>query len=134
MNDATEEVLAGIETAVKEARRPKAQLVAVKSEATGLAEPSVDQVGQMAADAVQQVYEATAREVEVMAVEVKERIAKLSQALAEADADLKWIGEAAAAIRLKGTEVRATVERAAATSKSIRDACAHAQEQIDAAA
>ena len=94
------------------------------------ASASVDDIGRMTAEAVLQVYDTTAKQVEGMGTEIKALIAKLAQAMADADADLKLLGEAANAIRAKGDRLRTLLSEASETSKLIRDACQDFKDKV----
>lgn len=89
-------------------------------------------IGRLSAEAVLAQYEAAAKSVEGMGEEIKDRIKRLEAALVEADADLKLVAEAAAAIREKGRLVYVQIEEAAGVSQKIRDACADFRKKVAA--
>lgn len=125
----TERALAAIEAEIGNIARmpvPTRPAVPVKAEPK-----SVEDVGRLAADAVLGVYEATAQRVEEMGTEVKDRIKQLSDALAEADSDLKTLQQAAQTIRDKGAIVRTMIQVAADRSKSIRSMCDDFQKKLE---
>jgi hypothetical protein len=80
------------------------------------AEPDI---GKLSADAVLEQYKMAAKSVEEMGNEVQQRITALNAAMAECDADLKLLKDAAIAIREKGKYAHAEIERTAAVSKDI---------------
>jgi hypothetical protein len=84
-------------------------------------------LGRLSAEAVLKQYETAAHNVEEMGAAVKERIAALTAALAECDADMRLIGEAANAIREKGKHAYAHIEHTAAVSREIRAICSEFQ-------
>jgi septal ring factor EnvC (AmiA/AmiB activator) len=86
-----------------------------------LPKPS-DDLGRMSGEAIMAQYEAAAKSVEEMGENVKDRTAKLEAALADCDADMKLIREAATFIREKGKHVQAQIEAASAASNEIRSA------------
>jgi methyl-accepting chemotaxis protein len=84
----------------------------------------------MAATAVLKVYEDTAKRIEEMGKEVRERVALLAQAMQEAKADLEELGVAATNIRDKGSRVAELVRNAAAASKLVREAVADFTDKV----
>lgn len=83
---------------------------------------TVEDVGRLSAEAVQAQYDAAAKAVENMGVEVKERIQKLEAMLLECDKDMKLLAECANVIREKGNMVRAQIDEASTLSQDIRKA------------
>ena len=81
-------------------------------------------IGRLSAEAVMKQWEQTAKDVENLSAEIKERAAKLEAALQDCDQDLKLLGEAARHILKKGETIRTMIEEANETSRKIRDACA----------
>jgi hypothetical protein len=81
--------------------------------------PDEPNIGKLSADAVLEQYKMAAKSVEEMGNEVQQRITALNAAMAECDADLKLLKDAAIAIREKGKYAHAEIERTAAVSKDI---------------
>ena len=75
----------------------------------------------MSAEAVRTQYDEAAKAFEVMGEEIKDRIAKLHTSLEEADASMKLLTEAAAAIREKGRLAHMQVEEMSSVAKMIRE-------------
>lgn len=96
------------------------------------AEPKVgeEDIGRLSAEAVLAQYELAAKAVEDMGEAIKTRVARLADALAEADADMRLVAETAKAIREKGALAHAQIEEAAGVSKEIRGACADFRSKI----
>ena len=90
----------------------------------GIPGAAAEDVGRLSAEAVMAQYEAAAKAVEEMGVSVRDTITKLEQAMAVCDADMKLLGEAAAAIRKRGKAVMAQIAEASAMSNDIRAAAA----------
>jgi hypothetical protein len=83
----------------------------------------LDELGRMSAEAVLTQYEATARAVEEMGTEVKDKVKQLGEKLIECDTDLKHLAETAAAIREKGKHSQALIEQISALSTNVRSIC-----------
>jgi hypothetical protein len=93
--------------------------------------PKAEDIGRLSAEAVLSEYEAASKAVEELGDEIKSRIKNLEVSMFEADADLKLLAEAAAAIREKGKLVQVQIEEASSLSKSIKDACAEFHKKIN---
>jgi transposase-like protein len=107
---------------------------ALKTQQIGQAVEHVNEkdIGRLSAEAVLTQYEATAKAVETMGTEVKDRIAKLEAAMREADEALKLVAEAAHSIRERGKLVQVQIEEATQLSKEIRDTCAEFRRKVGA--
>jgi len=87
-------------------------------------------LGRLSAEAVQAQYENAAREVEEMGNAIKDRIQKLEAALRECDADMKYVAEAAIAIREKGKHVHLQIQEASTLSQEIRAAASEFTKKV----
>jgi predicted nucleic acid-binding Zn-ribbon protein len=81
--------------------------------------PHMEDLGRLSSEAVLQQFEHAAKSWLDMGTEVKDRIAKLEDQLAQADRDLKLIAECAETIRDKGKLAAAQIDEASALSGTI---------------
>jgi uncharacterized coiled-coil DUF342 family protein len=81
--------------------------------------PETDNLGKMSAEAVRAQYEVAAKAFEIMGDEVKDRIDKLHASLELADASMKQLAEAAAAIREEGRLAHTQIEEMSGVAKLI---------------
>lgn len=81
--------------------------------------PHMEDLGRLSSEAVLKQFEHAAKSWLDMGTEVKDRITKLEDQLAQADRDLKLIAECAETIRDKGKLAAAQIDEASALSGTI---------------
>src|SRR4249920_1564948 len=85
--------------------------------------PATEETARLPAEVVLSNCEEAAKAVEGMRDEVKIHIKNLEASLVEADNNLKFVAETAAAIREQGKVVQVQIEKASNTFKQINDSC-----------